>query len=242
MAPWLVDRNGNKLRPGERMVDPYMAHYFLSIDADYIDDDDHRVMSGSRSKGRPSPFDFEDERARRWNDHVGVARNPNVRAVDMASYYMAQVPFDEIGGPQTHFRQDVVRHPVQPFAARKIQRAWKEHKTKRERSKAALLSVMSGRPGSAAHLPEELRRSVHSAAGFRSHDKIGLAGAGMQRSCRRRAARATGSRAQVWHGKARRTAGGLTKSMLTKNKAGRIVSRKVSARARHRNGPADPTN
>lgn len=36
----------------------------------------------------------------------------------------------------------------------------------------------------------------------------------------------TGTRAQVWHGTARHTSGGLTKNDLMKNKAGRIVSRK----------------
>lgn len=36
----------------------------------------------------------------------------------------------------------------------------------------------------------------------------------------------TGTRAQVWHGTARHTSGGLTKMDLMKNKAGRIVSRK----------------
>ena len=35
-----------------------------------------------------------------------------------------------------------------------------------------------------------------------------------------------GSRAQVWHGTARKTSGGLTKSELMKNKDGRIVSKK----------------
>ena len=34
-----------------------------------------------------------------------------------------------------------------------------------------------------------------------------------------------GTRAQVWHGTARKTSGGLTKSDLMQNKAGRIVSR-----------------
>jgi hypothetical protein len=34
-----------------------------------------------------------------------------------------------------------------------------------------------------------------------------------------------GTRAQVWHGTARKTSGGLTKKHLMKNKAGRIVSR-----------------
>jgi hypothetical protein len=33
----------------------------------------------------------------------------------------------------------------------------------------------------------------------------------------------TGSRAQVWHGTAKKTAGGLTKSHLMMNKHGRIV-------------------
>lgn len=36
-----------------------------------------------------------------------------------------------------------------------------------------------------------------------------------------------GSRAQVWHGTARKTSGGLTKSHLMMNKHGRIVSRKM---------------
>ena len=34
-----------------------------------------------------------------------------------------------------------------------------------------------------------------------------------------------GTRAQVWHGTAKKTSGGLTKKDLMKNKAGRIVSR-----------------
>jgi hypothetical protein len=36
----------------------------------------------------------------------------------------------------------------------------------------------------------------------------------------------TGSKAQVYHGTAKHTAGGLTKKDLVKNKHGRIVSRK----------------
>jgi len=35
-----------------------------------------------------------------------------------------------------------------------------------------------------------------------------------------------GTRAQVWHGTAKKTSGGLTKAALMKNKHGRIVSRK----------------
>jgi hypothetical protein len=35
-----------------------------------------------------------------------------------------------------------------------------------------------------------------------------------------------GSRAEVWHGSAKKTSGGLTKSHLMKNKSGHIVSRK----------------
>ena len=38
-----------------------------------------------------------------------------------------------------------------------------------------------------------------------------------------------GSRAQVWHGTAKKTPGGLTKSNLMKNKHGRIVSRRKHA-------------
>lgn len=38
--------------------------------------------------------------------------------------------------------------------------------------------------------------------------------------------KATGSRAEVWNGSARKTVGGLTRSDLVKNKHGRIVSRK----------------
>ena len=37
---------------------------------------------------------------------------------------------------------------------------------------------------------------------------------------------AVGTRAQVWHGTAKHTAGGLTKSDLVQNKHGRIVSRR----------------
>lgn len=43
--------------------------------------------------------------------------------------------------------------------------------------------------------------------------------------------RAVGSRAQVWHGMARRTSGNLTKADLKKNRAGRIVSVRASERA-----------
>jgi hypothetical protein len=38
-----------------------------------------------------------------------------------------------------------------------------------------------------------------------------------------------GTRAQVWHGNAKKTSGGLTKKDLMKNKHGRIVSRKKHA-------------
>jgi len=41
-----------------------------------------------------------------------------------------------------------------------------------------------------------------------------------------------GSRAEVWHGVAKKTSGGLTKSDLMKNKAGRIVSRKKHVTAK----------
>jgi len=41
-----------------------------------------------------------------------------------------------------------------------------------------------------------------------------------------------GSRAQVWHGTAYKTAGGLTKEKLMKNKHDRIVSRKKHATAK----------
>jgi hypothetical protein len=43
---------------------------------------------------------------------------------------------------------------------------------------------------------------------------------------------ATGSRAQVWHGTAKHTSGGLTKKNLMMNKWGRIVSRKKHATAK----------
>ncbi len=39
----------------------------------------------------------------------------------------------------------------------------------------------------------------------------------------------TGSKAQVWHGTAKHTAGGLTKKDLMKVKSGRIVSKKQHA-------------
>lgn len=38
-----------------------------------------------------------------------------------------------------------------------------------------------------------------------------------------------GSKAQVWHGTAKRTSGGLTKNALMKNKHGRIVSKRKHA-------------
>ena len=44
-----------------------------------------------------------------------------------------------------------------------------------------------------------------------------------------------GSRAQVWHGTAKHTSGGLTKAHLMKNKSGRIVSRKKHFSAKREN-------
>ena len=44
-----------------------------------------------------------------------------------------------------------------------------------------------------------------------------------------------GSRAQVWHGTAYKTAGGLNKAHLNMNKHGRIVSKKKSATAKKEN-------
>ena len=41
-----------------------------------------------------------------------------------------------------------------------------------------------------------------------------------------------GTRAQVWHGTAFKTSGGLSKTALFQNKAGRIVSRKKHATAK----------
>ena len=45
----------------------------------------------------------------------------------------------------------------------------------------------------------------------------------------------TGSRAQVMHGTAKHTSGGLTKSQLKYNKQGKIVSKKASALAKKNN-------
>ena len=47
--------------------------------------------------------------------------------------------------------------------------------------------------------------------------------------------KSVGSRAQVMHGNAKKTSGGLTKSQLKYNKQGRIVSRKASALAKKNN-------
>lgn len=41
-----------------------------------------------------------------------------------------------------------------------------------------------------------------------------------------------GTRAEVFHGNAKKTSGGLTKSGLEKNKNGRIVSKKLAALAK----------
>ena len=46
--------------------------------------------------------------------------------------------------------------------------------------------------------------------------------------------RVIGSRAQVMHGTAEKTSGGLTKDQLTYNKAGRIVSKKKSQTMRNK--------
>jgi len=43
-----------------------------------------------------------------------------------------------------------------------------------------------------------------------------------------------GSRLEVWQGTKKKTSGGLTKKDLKKNKAGRIVSKRVSQKAAQR--------
>jgi len=47
--------------------------------------------------------------------------------------------------------------------------------------------------------------------------------------------RTFGSRAEVFHGSAKKTTGGLTKKNLMKNKNGRIVSRRKHATAKREN-------
>ena len=47
----------------------------------------------------------------------------------------------------------------------------------------------------------------------------------------------TGSRVQVFHGTAKKTAGGLTKGELLLNKQGEIVSKKNSDRAKKQRAP-----
>ena len=47
--------------------------------------------------------------------------------------------------------------------------------------------------------------------------------------------KSTGTRAQVMHGTAKKTSGGLTKAQLKYNKQGKIVSRKASALAKKNN-------
>lgn len=44
-----------------------------------------------------------------------------------------------------------------------------------------------------------------------------------------------GSRAEVWHGNAKKTSGGLMKGDLLQNKAGRIVSKRRSEMAKKEN-------
>jgi hypothetical protein len=44
-----------------------------------------------------------------------------------------------------------------------------------------------------------------------------------------------GTRAQVWHGTAYKTSGGLKKQSLTKNKSGRIVSKSKHSSAKREN-------
>lgn len=46
-----------------------------------------------------------------------------------------------------------------------------------------------------------------------------------------------GTRAQVWHGTAYKTTGGLTKSHLMKNKSGRIVSKSKHMSAKREETP-----
>lgn len=47
--------------------------------------------------------------------------------------------------------------------------------------------------------------------------------------------KATGTRAEVWHGNAKHTSGGLKKIDLIMNKRGRIVSRKMHFKAKKEN-------
>ena len=56
-----------------------------------------------------------------------------------------------------------------------------------------------------------------------------------RKSAKRSPMRASGSRAQVMNGTAKKTPGGLTRKDLKYNKQGRIVSKKQSARAKREN-------
>lgn len=186
MVAWLRDAEGHKLRPGEPLVEK-------SIWTGNVPLRGNRVASdGSRSKGRVSPVEQANRNLAEFNLDLTPYRDLDDLTQDYAdleSWMEANFP---VKGPRFHSelpRADIHRDPVQPFAARSIQRAWKAHKREEERRSAAALSAMRGVPSRGLpRLPDELREDILSAGGFRQPDRIGLAGAGYQRKAARRRA------------------------------------------------------
>lgn len=194
MVAWLRDARGRKVRPGEPLV---RKDYTGQVDLE-----GGRVASdGGRSKGRVSLLEqanreladggWDPIRPEDLPDYL--SRGPEQDPFAL-SYMMDHLPVtnrvtDPLFPESLARRASRFRHPVQPFAARTIQRAWKAHKREEERRSAAALSAMRGVPSRGLpRLPDELREDILSAGGFRHPDRIGLAGAGYQRKAARRRA------------------------------------------------------
>ncbi|KAK9844374.1 hypothetical protein WJX74_001572 [Apatococcus lobatus] len=116
-------------------------------------------------------------------------------------------------------RERIAADPVQAERVRQVTEA-RNARRKQERAAAARAQVEQAPPG--ASLRAQLGQPPQGPAQQVVAKSRRASGS----------ARTVGSRAQVWHGTAVRTSGGLTKGMLKKNRAGRIVSRAVSRAVR----------
>lgn len=154
MPAWLKDKNGHKLRPGERIV----------IGADIP----ARVTTFSSKRDWPLSL-MQD---------------------DFHPSQLSRIPISHLHGRALGYnelaeRSRISRDPIQPFAARSIQRAWR---AKNERDNAGRQAISS------IEIPSHIRSSILSLANVPPADKIGLAGMGLQRRVKRSAKKSTSNK------------------------------------------------
>lgn len=164
MPPILRDRNGRKLRPGERVI---------VVDDEGTEMPNGRVAVGRRWHGKPL-----------YNEPYDVALQQFINSrLDTIPISSAWDPSDYDGGYRHIPRSDVFADPAQEVAARTIQNAWKSSERRKHRKQtSAALKGMHGRVGPKPQkgLPTEIRQSIMASV-TNDFYRMGLAGIGHQR-------------------------------------------------------------